>query len=298
MSVVIVGSSNTDLIGYCDNFPEAGETVIGGKFHTGFGGKGANQCVMASKFKDVPVKMVTFLGKDSFGENTLKNYKECGIDTTDIGFCDEATGCAMITVDKTGQNQIVVLPGANFSLLPAFLKERESSIFKEGSVIVCQNEIPIETTRTALYLAKKNKCHTLWNPAPAPRTFDIEMIKDVDVLIVNTNESMQIGGEKTAELSAKKLHEQFGVVVVVTLGGNGCLVFGNEVTKVDVAPVKAIDTTGAGDAFVGSFARCWAKGIDFVNSAKMSAKIATSSVLKKGTQSSYPNAEEIEKIIN
>ena len=179
--VVVVGSSNTDLIGYCDKNPLPGETIFGTKFHTGFGGKGANQCIMASKFKDVKVSMVTFLGKDVFGTSTLQNYKDNEVDTTFVRLCDDSTGCALITVNNsTGENEIIVIPGANYKLTPAFIEENYKEMFHEGDIVVCQNEIPLETTYAALKLAKECKCLTIWNPAPAPSTYDKSIISCVD----------------------------------------------------------------------------------------------------------------------
>ena len=296
--IVVVGSSNTDLIGYCERYPEPGETIMGHKFHSGFGGKGANQCIMASKFKDVQVTMVTFLGKDQFGQSTYENYKTNGIDVSLIQFCDLPTGCAMITVDKTGQNQIIVIPGANNAITPTFIQDHQNDIFKPDDIIVCQNEIPIETTFETLKLAKQHQCKTIWNPAPAPSTFDIEMLKYIDILIVNTNESIQIGKEATPELSAKKLHDQYGIDVIVTLGEKGCLIVGNENIQIDSIKVDAVDTTGAGDAFVGSFARCLAMGYEYKKCAQIAVRIASDSVTRNGTQSSYPSRERIDELIN
>ncbi|EKE39396.1 ribokinase, putative [Entamoeba nuttalli P19] len=296
--VVVVGSSNTDLIGYCERYPQPGETILGKEFHTGFGGKGANQCIMASKFNDVEVSMVGFLGHDQFGDSTLQNYKDNGVNTSQIHFCNLPTGVAMITVDKTAQNQIIVIPGANEALTPQFISTNANDIFKKGDIVVCQNEIPLEATYETLKQAKQHGCLTLWNPAPAPKEIDRNIIKYVDTLIVNTNESMQIGGENTPEESALKLHKEFGVLVIVTLGDKGCLIVGEEQTKIDSVRVNAIDTTGAGDAFVGSYARCWAIGIDPKKSAEISVRIASDSVTRHGTQSSYPNKEQIQKIIS
>ena len=295
--IVVVGSSNTDLIGYCERYPEPGETILGHKFQSGFGGKGANQCIMASKFKDVSVSMVTFLGNDQFGKSTFENYQTNGIDTTHIQFCDLPTGCAMITVDKTGQNQIIVIPGANNAITPAFINQHANEIFKKDDIVVCQNEIPLETTFETLKIAKSIGCLTVWNPAPAPLEFDKEILKYIDVLIVNTHESVQIGKQTTPELSAIHLQKEYGIVVIVTLGEDGCLIVGKEQIKIDSVKVQAVDTTGAGDAFVGSFVRCLAMGYDHKKCGQIAVRLASDSVTRNGTQSSYPTRERIDELI-
>ncbi|MDL1902849.1 ribokinase, partial [Anaerolineae bacterium CFX9] len=209
--ICMVGSSNIDLIARVPRLPAPGETLIGSKFQMGFGGKGANQAVMAAKL-GAQVSVVTKLGKDIFGDDTRRNYESHGIDTTFVLVDDERfSGVAPITVDdNTGQNSIIIVPGANDGLSPADARAA-ASVIQNADVLICQLEIPLETTLEALRIAREagDRVLTILNPAPAAEIPD-EMIALADIFVPNEVEARMLTGldastPETAETAARAL---------------------------------------------------------------------------------------------
>ncbi|KAL7719324.1 Ribokinase [Entamoeba marina] len=276
--VIVVGSTNMDLIAYCKSFPKPGETILGKSFEQGFGGKGANQCVMASLFKDVETVMVCSVGNDTFGDAMIKNFNDLSIDTSYIIRTEAPTGCAQISVDEHGQNNIIVIPGANY-YLPQI--DRIGDLFQKNDVVVCQNEIPLQSTFKALEMAKNRGCTTIWNPAPAPELNETvkNILKCTDIVIVNETEAKQLADN-------------------ITRGSKGCTVFNDKETEIQAEKVIAVDATGAGDAFVGSFSRCIAIGKNSIESSMIACKIAGDSVTRNGTQKSYPRLNQIQVLLS
>lgn len=296
--ICVVGSSNIDLITRVPRLPRLGETMVGHSFHLGYGGKGANQAVMAAKL-GARVTMVTKLGGDVFGNNTLENYQAHGIDTTFVLFDPaHASGVAPIFVDDHAQNFIVIVPGANDRLTPSDARAAAQAI-RSADVLVCQLEIPLETTLEAFRIAKSGNVRTILNPAPAALLPD-ELLALTDFCVPNETETELLTGASArhlveAEAAARTLLARGAQAVVLTLGDRGALLVDeNSAEHVPPVQVDAIDPTGAGDAFIGSLAVLLAEGLALREAVKRANAIAALSVTRIGTQVSFPNRAEAE----
>ena len=297
-NICVVGACNLDLISYVPRLPSMGETLHGNRFQMGFGGKGANQAVMAAKLGG-EVTMVSKLGQDVFGENTLKNFKSWGVNTQHVHFTDQAfSGVAPIAVDTEGRNSIIVVTGAN-DLLTAEEVEAARPAIAASSILVCQLEIPLDINLTALRIAREEGVKTIFNPAPARSEIPQEFYQLSDIFCPNETETELITGMSVqsiveAESAAKMLIGRGAASVILTLGERGSLLVTDATTEhVPVAPVKALDTTGAGDAFVGSLAFFLAAGKSLSDSIKRANRIAAVSVQSSGTQTSFPEAKDL-----
>ncbi|MDQ3249820.1 MAG: ribokinase [Chloroflexota bacterium] len=297
--ICVVGASNIDLISYAPRLPKMGETLPGTRFQMGFGGKGANQAVMAAKL-GAEVAMITKVGDDLFGRDTLTNYKTLGFDTRYVLFTDQAsTGVAPVWVDEaTGNNAIMVVTGANDLLSPADVEAARSAL-ASAQIVVCQWECPLETTLTALRIAREEGVMTLFNPAPARAELPAEAYQLSDIFSPNESETELLTGRSVAtleeaEAAARILLGRGAGHVVLTLGERGSLlVDANEVRHVPAPQVQAVDSTGAGDAFMGSLAYFLALGAPIVEAMRRANQIAAISVQAPGTQSSFPDAADL-----
>lgn len=301
--ICVVGASNIDLISYVPRLPKVGETLHGTKFTIGFGGKGANQAVMAAKLGG-DVAMITKLGKDIFGEDTLNNFKELGINTEGVTFTDEAfSGVAPIAVNPEGENSIIIVPGANDQLSTQDL-EAARDVIAASQVLVCQLEIQVEISLAALKIGKEEGVTTIFNPAPARAELPEELYQLSDIFCPNESETalltgMQVNSQNQAEEAAHILRGRGADKVLLTLGERGSLlVTEKESIHVPVNPVKAVDTTGAGDAFIGSLSYFLAAGKEIQDAMQLANKIAAISVQNLGTQTSFPNAADLPEDIN
>jgi len=289
--IAVVGSANTDLTTFIDRFPKPGETIFGQKFNLGFGGKGANQAV-AAKLCGAEVFMVARVGDDLFGPATIGNFQNLGIDTSHVRqVAGVSSGVAPIFVDSSGQNRIIVVKGANDALKPSDV-DAAADVLKSADCIVLQFEIPMETVYYVIQFARKHGIRCILNPAPA-QPIDAEAIADLDYFVPNESEAETITGLpvrnlEDAQRCANKLLGSGVCRVIVTLGVNGALLAGREsMEHVRAFNVKAIDSTGAGDAFIGSFAVFLGEGLserEAVRHANLYAGLSTTSV---GTQKSY-----------
>jgi len=296
----VVGAANIDLISYVPRLPKLGETLHGSRFHMGFGGKGANQAVMAAKLGG-QVVMVTKLGRDVFGENTLRNFETLGIDTRHVLFTEEAfSGVAPIAVDPQGRNSIVIVTGANDLLTEGELEAARPAIAAAG-ILVCQLEIPVAVSLAALRIAREEGVTTILNPAPARRELPREAFELADIFCPNESETelltgLPVGNLEQAEAAARALLSRGTARVILTLGDKGSLLVGeDEAVHVPAVPVRAVDSTGAGDAFVGSLAFFLASGKALVDAMRRANRIAAISVQSSGTQTSFPAASELEE---
>jgi ribokinase len=296
--ICVVGACNLDLISYVPRLPSMGETLHGNRFQMGFGGKGANQAVMAAKLGG-DVTMVSKLGQDVFGENTLKNFKTWGVNTQHVHFTDQAfSGVAPIAVDTEGNNSIIVVTGANDLLTGEEVAAARPAI-AASSILVCQLEISLDINLAALRIAREEGVKTIFNPAPARSEIPQEFYQLSDIFCPNETETelltdMSVQSLKEAENAAKVLIERGAVSVILTLGERGSLLVTDATTEhVPVAPVKALDSTGAGDAFVGSLAFFLAAGKSLSDSLKRANGIAAVSVQSSGTQTSFPEAKDL-----
>ena len=289
--IAVVGSANIDLTTFTDQFPKPGETIFGQKFDLGFGGKGANQAV-AARLCGAEVFMVARVGSDLFGPATIENFKRLGIDATHVKQVEGvSSGVAPIFVDPSGQNRILVVKGANDTLQPADV-DAAAETLKTVDSIVLQFEIPIETVYYTVGFAHRHGIPSILNPAPA-QPVDLPAFKGLDYLVPNESEAETITGAPVRNVDdAKRCAEKLlagGIGrVIITLGANGSLLAGrNGMEHLPAFPVKAIDSTGAGDAFIGSFAVFLAEGLaerEAVRRANLYAGLSTTGV---GTQKSF-----------
>ena len=296
--IVVVGACMIDLISYVPRFPQMGETLHGTEFRMGYGGKGANQAIMAAKLGS-KVVMVSKVGDESFGAGTLENFKKNGVS---IDFVykskEEFSGVAPIFVTPKGENSIVIVSGSN-NKLTAMEIEKASNEIKQSSYLICQLEIEVELSLIALRLAKKLGVSTILNPAPARSSLSEEIYKLTDIFCPNESEAELLTGKKINSMTdIEEMAKQFVTAgaksVIITLGENGCYVLSNGVGKhISANKVSVVDSTGAGDAFVGALAHFLDLGIDIFESAKRASAVATISVQGKGTQSSFPERDQL-----
>ena len=289
--IAVVGSANIDLTTFTDQFPKPGETIFGQKFDLGFGGKGANQAV-AARLCGAEVFMVARVGSDLFGPATIENFRKQGIDATHVKQVQGvSSGVAPIFVEPSGQNRILVVKGANDEIKPADV-DAAGDMLKSVDCIVLQFEIPVETVYYTIAFARKHGIRCILNPAPA-QAVDMAALKELDYFVPNEHEAETITGApvKTvddAKNCAAKLLAGGVRRVIITLGANGALLAGHEGSEHVVAfPVNCIDSTGAGDAFIGSFAVFLGEGIpekEAVRRANLYAALSTTGV---GTQKSF-----------
>jgi len=299
--IVVVGSSNVDLVVKSPRIPAVGETILGEDFIMTPGGKGANQAVAAAKL-GAEVYFIAKLGDDVFAEQSLNNFKKAGVNTKYIIQTKEApSGVALITVDDAGNNVIVVAPGANQKLSPEDILRAESDITSSG-VLVAQLEIPLETVEFAAQLANDSGVPFILDPAPA-QELRPELLKMVDVLTPNETEAqiladIEVTDEDSACKAAKKLLECGVKAVILTMGAKGFLLANDDGTEfVPAVKVTAVDATAAGDAFTGSLAVGLAQGKTLADAASFANYVAALSVTKMGAQSSMPAKEEVERFM-
>ena len=296
--IVVVGACMIDLISYVPRFPQMGETLHGTEFRMGYGGKGANQAIMAAKLGS-KVVMVSKVGDESFGAGTLENFKKNGVSTDFVYKSkEEFSGVAPIFVTPKGENSIVIVSGSN-NKLTAMEIEKASNEIKQSSYLICQLEIEVELSLIALRLAKKLGVSTILNPAPARSSLPEEIYKLTDIFCPNESEAELLTGKKINSMEdIEEMAKQFVTAgaksVIITLGENGCYVLSNGVGKhVPANKVSVVDSTGAGDAFVGALAHFLDLGIDIFESSKRASAVATISVQGKGTQSSFPERDQL-----
>ena len=285
--ICVVGSANIDQVSYVKRTPNDGETVFGDSYQMGFGGKGANQAVMAG-ILGAEVYVITCLGSDVYRDMTIENFKNNDVITDYIQTVDGSSGVAPIWVDESGQNRIIVIPGAN-DLIDGSLAIEALEEIGKPDVLVGQFEIPMNVNEQVFSYACKNGIETVLNPAPANKPTDI-LLQNTSWFIPNEIEFEEIYGDIFNENNLLLFAKNVDTNVVVTLGEKGCAYIENNSVKIIKADsVKAIDTTGAGDAFVGAFSFALASKLDIEECLKLALKKATVSVTKKGTQSSYKN---------
>jgi ribokinase len=293
--IAVVGSANIDLTTFTDRFPKPGETIFGQKFDLGFGGKGANQAV-AARLCGADVFMVARVGSDLFGPATIENFKKLGIDTSHVKQVEGlSSGVAPIFVEPNGQNRILVVKGANDALMPADV-DAAAEVLKAADCVVLQFEIPLETVYYTIAFARKHGIRCILNPAPG-QPVDMNALSGLDYLIPNESEAESITGVavrsvEDATKCAEKLVAGGIWRVIITLGAKGSLFAGRGFCEhVPAVAVESVDSSGAGDAFIGSFAVFLAEGVaerEAVRRANLYAGLSTTGV---GTQKSFYERE-------
>jgi ribokinase len=297
----VVGSTNIDLTFRTTRMPKPGETLAGQGFQLGYGGKGANQAVMAARL-GARVTMVGKVGRDVFGEGALRNYRDQGIDTDHVLIDGQRpTGVASIVVDDAARNCIIVMPGANLGLTPEDVRAA-AAVIESAGVLLCQLEVPIETVAEALRIARAAKVTTILNPAPAVALPD-ELLRLADLCVPNENEiELLTGGHgavtvQDAAAAAWELLKRGPRTVIVTLGERGALIADAGSAEHLAAPrVEAVDSSGAGDAFIGALGVFLAAGAPLKEAVRRASAVAALSVTRLGTQTSFPTRAEIEAL--
>jgi ribokinase len=297
--IAVVGSANVDLTTFSDRFPKPGETIFGEHFDLGWGGKGANQAV-AARLCGADVAMVARVGDDLFGPATIKNFEAQGIDASQVRIVPGASsGVAPIFVESNGQNRIIVVKGANDRLLPADV-DAARAVLEAADCIVLQFEIPLETVFHTVRFARQRGIRCIVNPAPA-QPFDLAALAGVDYFVPNESEAETISGMPVrsvdeAKACAAHLVGQGLARVIITLGEKGALVADSGgADLVPPYPVATRDSTGAGDAFVGSFAVFLGEGLperDAIARANLYAALSTTGI---GTQKSFVTRERFDQ---
>lgn len=296
--IFVVGSLNADLVVKSPRFPQPGETISGEDLQIIPGGKGANQAVAAAR-QGVKTAMLGRVGSDSFAPFLIDNLKANQVDTSHVIADSSATGTAIIVVDANGQNSIVLSPGANGNVSPA---DVDSASFSNSKLLLLQLEIPTPTVLHAAQQARANGLTVILNPAPA-KPLPAELISTVDILIPNESElslltGLPVNDATSAEKAAKEIMKQGVKTVIVTLGGKGALlVTAQQTTQVDTYKVNVVDTTAAGDAFIGGFASALLSGKSLEDSVRHGCACGALATTKFGAQPSLPTKEEVEKII-
>ncbi len=297
--IAVVGSANVDLTTFSDRFPRAGETIFGDRFDLGWGGKGANQAV-AAKLCGADVFMVARVGDDLFGPATIRNFESQGIDASHVKVVPGASsGVAPIFVESNGQNRIIVVKGANDRLMPADVNEARPML-EQADCIVLQFEIPLETVYYTIRFASERGIQCILNPAPG-QPVDMKAVAPVHYFAPNETEaesisSMPVRSIDEAKACGRSLIEQGMQRVIITLGENGAMLAtrdGAEVVPSYKVPTK--DSTGAGDAFVGSFAVFLGEGLSERNAIARANLYAALSTMNVGTQKSFVSRDRFEK---
>ena len=284
--ICVVGSSNIDQISYVENIPGDGETVFGSSYQMGFGGKGANQAVMASLL-GAETYMITCLGEDVYADMTIENYKKNNINIDYLQIVPGSSGVAPIWVDDSGQNRIIVISGSNDHIDPDKAIESLSKI-QDLKILVGQFEIPLEVTEKVFSFARENNITTILNPAPAKIPSE-NLLSLTDWFIPNEVEFSTISNmDAFVDENLIKYANSISGNLIVTLGEKGAASIDKDsVIKTPAPEVKAVDTTGAGDAFVGAFAYGLSSELSPQDAIKLAVDRASDSVTKPGTQISY-----------
>jgi ribokinase len=299
--IVVVGSSNTDMVIKAARIPAPGETVLGGEFFTTAGGKGANQAVAAARL-GAEVTFIARVGADVLGEAALRNFEMEGLCTDYVSRDEEAaSGVALIFVDAGGENAIAVASGANARLTAEDVARAEPRI-AEADVLLLQLEVPMPVVLAAVEIAKRHGRRVLLNPAPAQAVPDA-LLRQVDLLTPNETEAEMLLGRSDAGLAgvaatAQALRARGAGTVVVTMGKEGVFVVAED-GEYHVAGrrVQTVDTTGAGDAFSGALAYAWGSGRDFRVAIEFAIAASALSVTRAGAQSALPRHEEVERLL-
>lgn len=297
--IVVVGSLNMDLVVQANRLPVGGETILGKAFHEIPGGKGANQAVAMARLGAV-VEMIGRVGQDGFGKSLLSTLAADGVQTNSISMVEGvSTGVALITVQDSGENSIIVVPGANSCLLPEDLLTCKDQI-AGAKTVVAQLETPLETVEKLFEIAKQNSCYTILNPAPA-QALPLALLRHIDLLTPNETELALLSGlptetEEEVAAAAKELMARGVKALVVTLGSEGAVYFDNEgaYCKVSAHKVDAVDTTAAGDSFTAGLAVKLTQGATIEEAMAFATKVGALTVQTLGAQSSLPTLAEVE----
>jgi len=296
--IIVIGSLNADLVVRAPRFPAAGETISGEDLAILPGGKGANQAVAAAR-QGAQVAMLGRVGNDSFGPTLIQNLRQNAVNTDYVSIDAAATGAAIIIVDSNGQNSIVLSPGANRKVTPA---DVAAFPFEQAGMLLLQFEIPLETVLYAAEVAHENGMRVILNPAPACR-FPDSLLENVDILVPNESELALLTGlpvtdPASAETAARRLFVKGAKTIIVTLGANGALLMTeNESAHIPAFKVDVVDTTAAGDAFIGGLAAAILKGKSLREAVRYGNASGALAAAAFGAQPSLPANDEVERLL-
>jgi ribokinase len=301
--IVVVGSINMDFVVTAPRIPSVGETLPGSGFQTHFGGKGANQAVAVARL-GYPVAMIGMIGSDAIGEQLKSGLRDVGVDVDAVGIVEGSSGVASITVSDAGENAIVVVPGANARVSPEYLDRHEELIGNAGMVLA-QLEIPLETVAHLAAFCARHRVPMILDPAPA-RDLPAEILEKVEWFTPNQTEATFYAGAgstddlRSPEQSVARLRSLGCRGIVLKMGGQGAYVVSPDGSArgVQAFPVKAIDTTAAGDAFNGGFATALMLGASPFESARFGGAVAAISVTRAGAQTAMPSMEEVARFLD
>ena len=295
--IIVIGSTNMDMVVKTSHIPTPGETVLSGSFFMNPGGKGANQAVSVARLGG-DVAFVSKVGNDVFGKQSTQLFEEEGIDIAHLLSDDTLpSGVALITVDRSGENSIVVASGANAGLTPADLEDALDKIAGAG-IVLMQLEIPMETVHFAAIYAVKHGVKVILNPAPA-NTLPPKLLSCIDIITPNQSEAAMLSGinvtdAATAAQAAVAIHNLGVKSVIITMGAMGCVIYDKgEITVVPAQKVEAVDTTAAGDVFCGALAVALAEGGTLFDAVNFASRAAAISVTRMGAQPSIPYRKEL-----
>ena len=295
--IVVVGSVNMDMMLHCPHLPGPGETVLGDGFTTAPGGKGANQAIAAARL-GAKVAFIGCVGDDAFGQAAFDALQVEGIDTRHLSrVSGSATGVAMIATDDAGENCIVLAAGANALLSPAHVDAAEA-LFMGAAMLICQLESPLATVRHAISIAVQHRVPVLLNPAPAQH-LPADLLCDIDLLVPNAVEAAALSGlavddDGTAARSAEALRLRGATNVLVTLGSDGVVAATAQgCIHRPAIQVQAVDSTGAGDTFVGALAAARIQGMAMADAIDFAQRAAAFSVTRRGAQASMPRLADL-----
>lgn len=301
-TIVVVGSTNTDMVIKASHLPQPGETILGGTFFMSAGGKGANQAVAAARLGG-SVLFIAKTGYDIFGKQSIELFEKEGIDISGIQRDHyQPSGVALITVDDKGENCIVVAPGANAALTPGDVDEAKEKI-ENASLLLVQLETPIETVEHVADIALSKKIKFVLNPAPAAKLSD-ELLKKISIITPNQKEAEMLTGIKVSDQSSAKqaanfLHDKGIETVIITMGAMGAFVFHeNKYSMIPGHKVNVVDTTAAGDVFNGALVVALSEGKSMEEAVAFACKASAISVTRLGAQASAPDRKEVETFEN
>jgi ribokinase len=298
--VLVIGSLNMDLVARCDHLPQLGQTIMGSGFFTAPGGKGANQAVAAARL-GARVGMAGCVGRDAFGTSLVSHLRQAGIRTDDVATVERPTGTALITIDSAGANTIVVISGAN-AACDAALAEQAVARAGTGGILLLQHEIPPEANARAIAAARNNGWFVILNPAPACPV-PPDLLPLIDLIAPNETEAAAIlgcsvSGRSEAIAAARTLLRQGARAVLLTLGGDGAVYCDAAAAwHCPAVPVQAVDTTAAGDAYLGALAASLAEARPLADGLAFAAAAAALAVTRLGAQPSLATREELTAFI-
>lgn len=294
--ILVIGSSNTDMTVKSGKIPSPGETVLGGTFSMGHGGKGANQAVAASRLGG-QVEFICKVGNDLFGKNSISQYEREGLDISHLQISDKPSGVALINVDASGENCITVAPGANMDLSPEDVEKCSEAISGCG-ILLMQLEISVDTVLRAARIAHEAGAMVVLNPAPACALPD-EIFSLLDCFIPNESElalfsGMEVSDTQSVIKACKVLQDRGAGTIIVTRGSRGSLIYcDGKAVEIPAKKVAAVDTTGAGDTFCGALCVAISEGKSIEDAATFATTAASLTVQKMGAQASLPYRKDI-----